>query len=137
MNQQSFALGIDFPREGFVQNAIEKHFAALGYLKSVGGYVGYDGIQPVSGDRWIVDAKGETSEVGLDFRTGLGQILLAMAEYPARYGLAIPNTSKFSDQCTRVPNRVRTALRLHWLLVDAAGGVTIVGPDDELASFDE
>jgi hypothetical protein len=80
------------------------------------------------GQRWIIEAKGETTQVGLDFRTGLGQLLQNMGDERTRYGLAIPDTPRFAAQTARVSTWSRRALRLHWLVVSANGAVRIDGP---------
>jgi len=77
---------------------------------------------------WQIEAKGTTSQVGLDFRTGLGQLLQRM-DGSARYGLAVPDTLAFRRQCRAVSSWARQAIGLHWLLVDAAGSVRLITPD--------
>lgn len=132
MNAATFELGNEFPREGFVQLSLERHFERLGFRPIRHGHVDYVGVHPESREVWIVEAKGETSDVGLDFRTGLGQILQAMAEPSARFGFAVPRTPKFLAQCRKVPDRVRVALGLHWLFVEESGEVTVVDPSEPL-----
>jgi hypothetical protein len=125
-----FRLNTEFPTEGFVQGCVERYFAEHGYECIGLGTADYAGVHPTSGERWIVEAKGETAAVGLDFRTALGQLLQTMDEASARYGVAVPLTPKFLRQLRRVPDRVRTALHLHWLIVDETGGVTMIAPHE-------
>ena len=132
MSQQAYRLGTDFPREGFVQAALEAYFSGLGFRAFTHGHVDYAGLHPDTRETWLVEAKGETADVGLDLRTGLGQILQHMAEPSVRYGLAVPRTPKFIAQCKKLPGRVRVALGLHWLFVDPDGTVTVVRPDESV-----
>jgi hypothetical protein len=120
-----YQLGDEFPREGFVQAAIEQHFGACERVEA--GWADLACVDE-NGLRWVIEAKGETSDTGLDFRTGLGQLLQGMQGPEARYALAMPDTLKFARQRERVSGRVRTALGLNWILVDEHGAVTIVAP---------
>jgi hypothetical protein len=104
MTAQTFKLGTEFPREGFVQRCLERHFGENGYKRTSAGHTDFACIHPSSGERWVVEAKGETADVGLDFCTGLGQLLQAMGDPSARYGLAIPGTPKFF---TQIRNNIR------------------------------
>ncbi len=132
MNKASFKRGTEFPSEGFVQGALERHFGQLGFNQEAIGHVDYVGTHPTSGQRWIVEAKGATADIGLDFRTGLGQVLQAMADTSAQFGFAFPRTPQFLKQCSSVSMQVREALRLHWLLVDATGHIQVVAPREPL-----
>lgn len=123
-----YHLGSDFPSEGFVQAAIEARFATC--RREAVPHVDFVGIDPSNGERWWIEAKGETSDTGLDFRTGLGQLLCGMAREGTRYAIAIPDTPKFAALRDRVAPWVRVNLGLHWLLVDSAGAVTIDTPPD-------
>src|SRR5436309_15921785 len=67
-----YQLGDEFPREGFVQAALEQHFAACERVEA--GWADLACVDE-NGVRWVIEAKGETSDTGLDFRTGLGQLL--------------------------------------------------------------
>ena len=123
---QPFPLGYSFPSEGFVQASIEKHFAALGFIQSKEAHADYYGKHPDTGEEWFVEAKGKTSDVGLDFRTGLGQLLQGMKEPNRKYAIAIPDIPQFIAQCNRVSERVRELLQIHWLIVGEDGVVRVV-----------
>jgi hypothetical protein len=122
-----FALGEDFPFEGFVQQAIERHFAGCARLD-----VGHADFACTDGHgrRWLIEAKGQTSSVGLDFRTGLGQLLQGAPGQDWTLALAMPDTPKFAHQRDRTPEWVRNAIGLHWLIVGADGAVVIQGPKE-------
>ncbi len=78
--------------------------------------------------RWVIEAKGETSSTGLDFRTRLGQLLTAMDEPANRYAVAVPDTPRFQRLTGQISPFVRRALGLHWIFVDQDGVVTVEPP---------
>ena len=128
----SYKLGTEFPHEGFVQRAIDTHFQSLGFVMGSKGHVDLVCDHPTTRERWIIEAKGETSDVGLDFRTGLGQLIQAMDEGEAMYGIAIPDTPKFRYQLAKVSTRVREVLGLHWVVVAASGTVRVFNSREKL-----
>jgi hypothetical protein len=119
-------LGDEFPHEGFVQRALERHFANCSI--SAAGTADYACIDERTGERWIIEAKGKTSQVGLDFRTGIGQLVQGMTEQGWRYGLAVPDTPQFVAQMQRVQPWVRDALGLSWLIVSEDGSIRVEAP---------
>jgi hypothetical protein len=131
-HSKGFHYPAEFPREAFVQAALKQYFTALGFQIEDGGHVDLICRNDKLGQRWIIEAKGETADIGLDFRTGLGQLVQAMNDPSVRYGLAIPDTTKFLVQCGKVSDWVRQAIQLHWLFVRPNGAVKIVNPDDLL-----
>ena len=127
---RQFKNGTAFPSEGFVQQAIEAYFAHLGY--SLNTDTDVDLICTASDGRaWHIEAKGQTRQVGLDFRICLGQLLQRMHLPHAQHGVAVPDIDVYHRQIAKVSPWVVAALGLHWLLVDAAGSVTIVAPDHD------
>lgn len=126
---RQFKNGTAFPSEGFVQQAIEAYFTHLGY--SLHTDTDVDLICTASDGRasWHIEAKGKTQQVGLDFRTCLGQLLQRMHLPHAKHGVAVPDIDVYHRQIAKVSPWVIAALGLHWLLVDAAGSVTIIVPD--------
>lgn len=65
---RKYQLGIEFPHEGFVQSALEQYFTDLGFDIDLRGHADLVCAHSESGERWLVEAKGVTSDVGLDFR---------------------------------------------------------------------
>lgn len=122
-------LGVSFPSEGFVQGAIERTFGH--HHPEAVQHIDFACIDRTTGERWRIEAKGETSDTGLDFRTGLGQLLCHMNQQGSCYGLAMPDTPRFRALRDRVPDWVRAALGLNWIIVDEAGHVTIEPPPGE------
>jgi len=92
-------------------------------------YVDIVAHAPDGGQQWVIEAKGETANSGLDFRTCLGQILPAMRNDGARYTVAVPATPASPTRCAGISDHVRRALGLHWLLVDRGGQVWLIKPD--------
>jgi hypothetical protein len=128
---QSFPRGSEFPNEGFVQQAIEGYFQGKGYTLLAEGYTDLACVDHKTGDRWVVEAKGHSASVGVDFNTCLGQLLKRMDDAEvAHFGLAVPKTAQYERQIGTLSRRVRKALDLHWLLVDQEGVVEIRGPAD-------
>jgi hypothetical protein len=127
-----FKRGTDFPHEGFVQSAIERHFGSTGHAPSKEKHSDFACQEPKTGRRWVVEAKGLTTAVGLDFRTGLGQLIQRASDPQLSYGLAVPNIPSFLAQCRAVSAWVREALHIHWLVVSEDGSVRVIGPDETL-----
>jgi hypothetical protein len=79
-----------------------------------------------NGERLFVEAKGRTSEPGLDIDTAYGQLLRRMpVEDPsARFALAVPE--RCVRAATRVPSHVRELLRIEIFAVSDTGSVRLV-----------
>ena len=125
---RSYKRGLTFPNEGFVQRSIETHFRQAGFELITDSRVDLLCKHPVNGESWHIEAKGETSQVGLDFRTGLGQLVQAMHSRTSKHGIAIPDTPAFHAQVDKLSNWVISALGIHWLFVSQNGSVRIVEP---------
>lgn len=93
-----------FPNETFVQKALEAHFQSRGFVAVSKGYTDLVVDHPESGERWVIEAKGETEAVGLDFRTGLGQLVQGMDEVGLYTDLQFPILLRFGYKWTRHPS---------------------------------
>lgn len=130
----SFPRGTEFPNEGFVQNAIETYFTDQGFTLLEEGYTDLACVHPQTGERWVVEAKGHSKSLNVDFNTCLGQLLKRMHDdETARFGLALPNIPQYQRQIDLISRRVRNALNLHWLMVAEDGQVAVFGPGNEMA----
>jgi hypothetical protein len=109
--------GSAFPGEAFVLTAIGTHFCSSGYERLSAAYSDFVCLSPSTGERWVIEAKGVTSQVGLDFRTGFGQLVQRATDSTVRYGLAVPAVPAFLSQCAQVSQWVRQSLGIHWLIV--------------------
>lgn len=129
---RTFKLGTEFPHEGFVQSAIEVHFSSLGFALDTNTLVDLSCAHSLTGERWVIEAKGVTSDVGLDFRTGLGQLVQRMSDASTKYGIAIPEEQRFLKQCGSVSTWVRQQLGLYWIVVSRDGTVRMIAPTEQL-----
>ena len=128
----TYRRGYEFPNEGFVQKAIEGEFRSRGFKETPKGHIDLCCQHPQTSERWIIEAKGKTSEVGLDFRTGIGQLVQRMDEPSTRFGIAVPDIDQFRYQLRQVRGWVREALGIHWILISKDGRVTIVTTEQKL-----
>lgn len=108
-----------------MQEALERHFASF---QPIEGSWADIACVDTHGKRWVIEAKGETSDTGLDFRTDLGQLIQGMDDPGTHYALAMPDTVKFERQRQQVPPWVRAALGLSWILVNESGELTVQPP---------
>lgn len=111
-----------------MQLAIERHFEQAGYILDTSTHVDLLCSHSATGDAWHIEAKGKTAAIGLDFRTCLGQLLQRMNQPHVRHGIALPDMPAYRAQTSQVSSWVVERLALHWLFVDADGGVEIVEP---------
>jgi hypothetical protein len=125
---RSYKRGLDFPHEGFVQLAIEEHFRKAGFHLVADGRVDLLCSHPVTGESWHIEAKGHTTQVGLDFRTGLGQLVQSMHHRETKHGIAVPDTVSFQAQVAKLSGWVVAVLGIHWLFVSQDGTVRVVAP---------
>lgn len=125
-----YVRGDEFPNEGFVQKAIEMHFRNKGYELEIDKFADLVCIHPTAKKKWIIEAKGQSQSIGIDFRTGLGQILQKMKEEDVFYAVAVPYSASFIRQCDNVPEWVRKSLRLYWLLIFEDGIVKEIAPEE-------
>lgn len=125
---RSYKRGLEFPNEGFVQLAVEEHFCNAGFDLTTASRVDLICSHPVTGESWHIEAKGQTTQVGLDFRTGLGQLVQAMHSQDINHGIAIPDTPAFRAQAAKLSDWVVALLRIHWLLVSQDGSVRVISP---------
>jgi hypothetical protein len=127
--RRRYRLGVDFPSEGFVQAAIERHFSDLGFAIDVDGHADLFCTHPDRSECWLIEAKGKTSDPGLDFKTCLGQLVQRMRERDTRYGIALPDLPPYEKQIGQLSAWVVETLRIHWLMVSPNGTVRITPPN--------
>ncbi|MBK6005947.1 hypothetical protein JJB11_07550 [Ramlibacter ginsenosidimutans] len=121
----TYKRGSSWPNEGFVQAAVEAFFRGSGFEIEKHKTIDVVCSHMKTGDQWRVEAKGLTTAVGLDFRTGLGQLVQGMNEQSMHYGLAVPDIPQFRRQVQAVPSWVAEKLRIHWLYVREDGSVNV------------
>jgi hypothetical protein len=125
---RTYARGTDFPNEGFVQLAIERYFLDLGFTLDTGTHIDLLCTRPRTNETWHIEAKGETAQIGLDFRTCLGQLLQRMDAERACYGIAVPDLPAYRRQTAQLSGWVVEKLGLHWLFVSHDGTVEVIAP---------
>lgn len=82
-----------------------------------------DVIARLGDERLVAEVKGQTKSSGTDVDTGYGQLLRKMKDRSdkVRYALVVPASTLQS--ALRVPDDVRTLLRIEVWTVDEAGNV--------------
>lgn len=125
---RTYKLGTGFPAEGFVQAAVERHFRELGFDVDANGQIDLLCVNPSNGERWQIEAKGKTSQPGLDFRTCLGQLVQRIQDRDVNHAIAVPDIASYTTQIALVAPWVAQSLRLHWLLVAPDASVRVVEP---------
>ncbi|MCG7639684.1 hypothetical protein F0261_17915 [Alteromonas sp. 07-89-2] len=121
-----------FPNESFIQEAIDTYFISAGYIILDDKYTDLVCKHPINGDTWYIEAKGLTSQVGLDFRTCIGQLVQRMKVQSSFYAIALPNIEKFREQALLVAPYVRESLNLHWIFVHENQSLTVLSPSQTL-----
>ena len=79
----------------------------MGFMAKKNGYADYVCEHPETKVQWHIEAKGVTQAIGLDFRTGLGQLIKGMSNETTNYALAFPDTPAFHSQARGIASRVR------------------------------
>lgn len=128
MPERRYKLGSEFPAESFVQQAIENYFSNRGFDLDNRSNVDLICVDPATGERWHIEAKGVTSQCGLDFKTCLGQLLLGMEKQSTKHAVAIPDDPRYLNQVAKVSSWVVERLGVHWLIVAKDGSVRMVKP---------
>lgn len=124
----NYKRGLEYPNEGFIQQAIEIYFLEQGYTPIPEKYTDFVCVHPKTAQKWSIEAKGETKAIGLDFRTCLGQLLQRMSTEEVCYGIAMPDAPAYRQQTSQVQLWVRKALNLHWIFVSEDGSIEVVAP---------
>ena len=117
----------DFPYETFVQRAVEQWLTREGFQIFPDPLVDVKASKD-SGIAWHIEAKGKTSAVGLDFRTGVGQLVQRMKDRAHQYGIAIPDIPQFRKQTDTFAPWVLSKLQIHWIWVSKDGSVSVDPP---------
>lgn len=122
-----------FPNEAFIQKSLEKYFEERGYIIEKDGQV--DLIATKGSDMWIIEAKGMTEQVGLDFNTCIGQLVKSMTSGQNKYAIAIPRHIKYKRQCELLSTYFRELVQLNILVVDSEGKVEIIKHTQSIDEF--
>jgi hypothetical protein len=128
VESNNYKNGVDFPYEGFVQKSIENCFSKLGYSQVKEKHVDFMCINTLKNEKWIIEAKGKTTAIGLDFNTCVGQIIKRMETPNIKYAIAVPKIEQYIKQCKLIKQWIREALNLYWIFIDSDGKMIIVEP---------
>jgi hypothetical protein len=120
-----------FPNEAFIQEALETYFINKGYEIEKYGQIDLLASNSLNNEKWIIEAKGITSQVGLDFNTCIGQIVKSMNIDKINYAIAIPKHIKYKKQCALISNYFREKMNLNFLLVTEFGEVELIRPTED------
>lgn len=116
-----------FPIEDFVVQSVDDWLVQNGYRDTVHARRGHqdpDLIAVSEREALVIEAKGHTGGIDLDYNTGLGQLIKHMDSEEAVYAIAVPDSPQFRAQLEKVRDLARKRLLMKWLLSPEAG-VTI------------
>lgn len=119
----------EYPNEAFIQEAIENYFSNKGFVIEKDGQI--DLIAKKNDEKWIVEAKGITSQITVDFNTCIGQLVKSMASPAWNYAIAIPCEDKYKVQCVKLPEYFRKNNNLYFIIVNENGQIKIIMPTDD------
>jgi len=128
----TYKRGKDFPAEQFVQVAIEAYFLNQGFNLDRSRHVDLACVHPITGERWQIESKGISAAIGLDFRTGLGQLLQRMTDRAVKHGVAVPKIPQYEAQISKMTPWVVDLLGIHWFLIRSDGSVEWLPPNAEI-----
>jgi hypothetical protein len=119
-----------FPYEAFIKEAIKRYFEMNGFQVADTGQVDLIAENMSTSEKWVIEAKGMTSAIGLDFNTCLGQLLKSINSDEIHYAIAIPKIEKYKKQCEKISDYVRKKINLNIILVDEKSNIEIIAPAD-------
>lgn len=122
-----------YPNEAFIQEAIENYFVDTGYQIEKDGQI--DLIAENESEKWIIEAKGMTSQTTVDFNTCIGQLAKSMQSNLYKYGLALPCEDKYKAQCMKLPDYYRELNNLHIIVVNENQEVKIINPNEPIVEM--
>ena len=125
VHSRNYKLGSEFPAEFFVQQAVEAHFLSKGFSVDTSTHIDLLCRHSETGELWQIEAKGKTSQPGLDFRTCLGQLLQRMNGDGINYSVAVPRLPQYLAQISQTSSWAAERLNISWVLVDPDGHVSI------------
>lgn len=126
MIKKGYKLPHEFPNESFIQEQLEEYFIQLGYFVIPEKPIDLKCVHRANNETWIIEVKGITTQIGLDFKTCLGQLLMRMDNPEYKYAIAMPDIISYHQQINKVPKAVLKQLNLHWLLISQDGMVTLI-----------
>ncbi|MCB3515930.1 hypothetical protein [Klebsiella sp. 2019SCSN059] len=126
MIKKGYKLSHEFPNESFIQEQLEEYFIQLGYSVVPEKPIDLKCVHRTNNETWIIEVKGRTTQIGLDFKTCLGQLLMRMDNPEYKYAIAMPDIIGYHQQINKVPKTVLKQLNLYWFLISQDGMVTLI-----------
>lgn len=119
-----------YPNEAFIQEAIENYFSNEGFVIDTDGQI--DLVAEKNEEKWIIEAKGMTSQITVDFNTCLGQLVKSMEFSTSNYAIAIPCEEKYKVQCMKISEFFRKKNNLFMIIVNENAQINIIMPTDNV-----
>jgi hypothetical protein len=113
----------EFPHESYIQARLEQYFLNDNNFVDVKQDEFTDLHVKNSVTEWKIECKGKSQAIGIDFNTGLGQLLKGMEDSSSRYGLAMPDIVPFRKQTTKIPHRIKKLLNITWIWIKKDGTI--------------
>jgi|HigsolmetaGSP11D_1036233.scaffolds.fasta_scaffold13136_3 hypothetical protein len=125
-----------FPYEVYVEGVLKKHFQTLGYTVDKGNPYRAEAdlicIDPLTNETWMIQVKGKTKAIGVDFNTCLGQIIKNMTNPDHKHAIAFPDINEYWEQVRKIPFWVRKKLNLYVIFVNEFEDVRLIHPNEEV-----
>ncbi|QRN85831.1 hypothetical protein JR334_00925 [Clostridia bacterium] len=119
-----------YPNEAFIQEAIENYFSNEGFEIQKDGQI--DLIAEKNDEKWIIEAKGMTSQITVDFNTCIGQLVKNMESSTWNYAIAIPYEDKYKVQCMKLPDYFRNNNNLYIIIVNENAQIKVITPTNNV-----
>lgn len=126
MFKKGYKLPHVFPNESFIREQLEKYFIQLEYSIVPEKPIDLKCVHQSTNETWIIEVKGKTAQIGLDFKTCLGQLLMRMNNPEYKYAIAIPDIIDYHQQMNKIPALVLQRLNLHIFIISQDGNVKLV-----------
>ncbi|EOF4942627.1 hypothetical protein SS21_24130 [Enterobacter roggenkampii] len=126
MIKKGYKLPHEFPNESFIQEHLEKYFQSHGYTVIPDKPIDLKCIHESNNETWVIEVKGKTTQIGLDFKTCLGQLLMRMNNPEINYAIAMPDIESYHLQTNKVPKFVFKKLNLSFFFINKDGIVTLI-----------
>jgi len=80
----------------------------------------------------MIQVKGKTKAIGVDFNTCLGQIIKNMTNPDHKHAIAFPDINEYWEQVRKIPFWVRKKLNLYVIFVNEFEDVRLIHPNEEV-----
>ena len=126
MIAKGYKLPHEFPHESFIQEVLVDFFESEGYSIIEEKPIDIKCSNADKNETWIIEVKGKTSQIGLDFKTCLGQIVMRMNNPDYIYAIAMPDIEQYHKQVNKVSSKIAAKINLNWIFVSDKGTIEII-----------